>query len=90
MNLCGFLTNEKNSVTKLSPKITNGHVPNGHSEGVFDLTDPEHTIDESEERHAKLADGETGERKRQSKLLDQICVGIELKKERKFIQTEKQ
>ena len=72
----------KNSVTKLSPRITNGHVPNGHSDGVFDLTDPEHTIEESEERHAKLADGETSERKRQSELLDQIRVGIELKKER--------
>lgn len=72
----------KNSASKVSPRITNGHVPNGHSDDVFDLTDPEHTIEENEERQSKLADGETSERKRQSELLDQIRVGIEIKKER--------
>ena len=72
----------KNSTSKLSPRITNGHVPNGHSDGVFDLTDPEHTIKESEERHSQFPDGQTSEKKRQSELLDQIRVGIELKKER--------
>lgn len=76
----------KHSSSKLSPRIiTNGHVPsvpNGHSDGVFDLTDPEHTIEENEERSSKVVDGETSEKKRQSELLDQIRVGIELKKER--------
>ena len=69
----------KNSTSKSSPRITNGHVPNGHSDGVFDLTDPEHTITESEEKHSKL---DNSEKKRQSELLDQIRVGIEIKKER--------
>ena len=69
----------KNSTSRLSPRIANGHVPNGHSDGVFDLTDPENTIEESEERYSK---SDNGEKKRQSELLDQIKVGIELKKER--------
>ena len=72
----------KNSTSKLSPRITNGHVPNGHSDGVFDLTDPEHTITENEEKHSKLVNDENVEKKRQSELLDQIRVGIEIKKER--------
>ena len=72
----------KNSATRLSPKISNGHVLNGHSDGVFDLTDPEHTITENEEKHLKFNNDENFEKKRQSELLDQIRVGIELKKER--------
>lgn len=69
----------KHSSSKLSPRITNGHVPNGHSDSVFDHTDPEDMTGENEERHSK---SETGEKKRQSELLDQIRVGIEIKKER--------
>ena len=72
----------KNSSTRLSPKITNGHIPNSHSDNVFDLTDPEHTITESEEKYSKVNNDENVEKKRQSELLDQIRVGIELKKER--------
>ena len=72
----------RTSSSKSSPRITNGHVPNGHSDGVFDLTDPDHTITESEEKHSRLDNNENAEKKRQSELLDQIRVGIEIKKER--------
>ena len=64
----------KNS-SRLSPRITNGHVPNGHSDGAFDPKDPENN--ESKEKSARLADGEA---RRESELLDQIRVGIEIKK----------
>ena len=64
----------KNSTSK-SPKLSNGSTPNGYNDGAFDLTGPENVIEE--ERYSKMYDGE---KNRRSELLEQIRVGIELRK----------
>ena len=64
----------KNSLSK-SPKLSNGSTPNGYNDGAFDLTGPENVIEE--ERYSKMYDSE---KNRRSELLEQIRVGIELRK----------
>lgn len=64
----------KTSISK-SPKLSNGSTPNGYNDGAFDLTGPENVIEE--ERYSKMYDSE---KNRRSELLEQIRVGIELRK----------
>ena len=62
--------------TSKSPKLSNGSTPNGYNDAAFDLTGPENVIEE--ERYSKMYESD----QRRSELLDQIRVGIELRKVR--------